>query len=71
MAQNAKQQQTESSSGSSLLNLVLLVVVFVAAVIAIKFIFGVAMTILKWAIIGAVALGVTWFVMKKMGGSKK
>ncbi len=59
----------ESSSNSSILKWIAFIVLFVGAFLVVKFVWGVAMAILKWFIIGAIALVVVWLVLRKGGKS--
>ncbi len=57
----------ESPSKSSLPQLLLVLAVFVGAFFAVKLIWGLAMTVMKWALMGGIALILTWFVVRKLG----
>ena len=46
----------------------LFLALLVGAFIVVKFVFGFAFTLIKWAVIAAVAFFVATFVLKKIGG---
>lgn len=58
-----------SSSSSSPLKWIVFILLFVGAFLVVKFVWGVAMAILKWFIIGAIALVVVWLILRKSGKS--
>ena len=58
----------ESGETMSKTKMVLFVLVLVGVFIALKFLVGIAMTILKWAIIGTLAFGITWFIFFRKKG---
>lgn len=57
----------ETPAKTSLPQLLLVLAVFIGVFWAVKLIWGFAMTILTWALIGGVALILTWFVVRKLG----
>ena len=62
----------DSGGGMSKPKMILFVIVLVGVFLALKFLVGIAMTILKWVIIGTLAFGITWFIFfrkKDEGGS--
>lgn len=61
-------ERAESGKSRGIVKWLVMALVFVAAFVVLKFVLGVAFAILKWAIIGAIALAVTVFVMKKLPG---
>ena len=55
-----------NEGGTSPIRWLLLSVVFVSAVFVAKVVLGFAWVLLKWAIVGAVAVGLTVFVAKQL-----
>jgi len=47
---------------------VLIALFFILAFVVVKFVFGLAMTLLKWGIIAVVAGGLAIFVVRKLTG---
>lgn len=60
--------EDDYSQSSSPFRWVLIAVLFIAAFMVVKFVFGIAMTLLKWALIAVVAGGLAIFVARKLTG---
>lgn len=58
------------NGSSSKTNLLLMVVVFIAVFLVLKYVIGIAFTILKWVLIGGVALVATKVVVGRISGPK-
>ncbi len=61
--------EEEGQTKGSLTKMIFFIAVLVGVFIALKFVIGTLMTVLKWMAIGVLALGVTWFLFKKKKGS--
>ena len=64
-------ENENKSNMSPLMRLLLIVVVFIGLVIAVKFVFAVLWTVIKWIIIGGLALIAAVFIVRKLGGGDK
>lgn len=64
-------QDTTKSSKLSLPKMVLYVVAAIAVFLVLRFVFSIAMSILKFVALGALAVFVVWLFMGRDGGSKK
>lgn len=59
------------NSSPSPLRWLLAAVVFIAILFAVKLLLGVAMALFKWLVIGAVALLLTGYVLRRLGGDTR
>lgn len=57
----------DAPNSSSPLHWLLAAVIFIAILLAVRLLFGVAMTLVKWLVIGAVALLLTGYVLRRLG----
>lgn len=58
----------EDSGGNPLVRAILLVVVFIAAFAILKVVFQLALTLLAWILVGAAAVAVSGYVVKRLMG---
>jgi hypothetical protein len=61
----------DAEPGSSPLRILLFVAILIAAILVVRFAFSLLTTVFYWLIIAVVALSITYWVVKKIGGGPK